>query len=55
MRSKDPILVFLSETKTGVSRIKGIQSKLEYTQGITVPSDGWSGGLALLCKEGIDV
>ena len=55
MRSKDPILVFLSETKTGVSRIKGIQSKLEYTQGITVPSDGWSGGLALLWKEGIDV
>ena len=48
-------MVFLSEMKTGTNRIKGIQSKLEYTQGIMVPSDGRSGGLALLWKEGIDV
>ena len=55
VRSKDPPLVFLSETKTGLNRIKGIQRKLEYTQGIMVPSDGRSGGLALLWREGIDV
>ena len=40
VRSKDPLLVFLTETKAGISRIKGIQTKLEYTQGIAVPSDG---------------
>ena len=55
MRTKDPLLVFLSETKAGVSRIKGIQNKLDYTQGITVPSDGRSGGLAMLWREGTDV
>lgn len=40
VRSKDPLLVFLTETKASTSRIKGIQTKLEYTQGIAVPSDG---------------
>ena len=40
LRSKDPLLVFLTETKTGESRMKGTRNKLEYKQGITVPSDG---------------
>lgn len=48
MRSKDPLLVFLVEMKAGTSRGKGIQNKLEYMQDITVPSDGKSGGLAML-------
>ena len=51
----DPVLVFLSETKASLNRIKGIQRKLNFTQGITVPSDGRSGGLAMLWKEGADV
>ena len=51
-RSKNPTLVFLAETKAQLSRIKGLQQKLELTQGIVVPSDGRSGGLALLWKEG---
>ena len=51
----DPVLVFLSETKASLNRIKGIQRKLNFTQGITVPSDGRSGGLAMLWKEGTDV
>ena len=55
VRAKDPILVFLSETKAGKNRIKGIQNKLEYSQGITVQSDGRSGGLAMLWREGTDV
>ena len=55
VRAKDPLLVFLAETKVGTSRIKGIQTKLEYTQGIVVQSDGWSGGLALLWREGTEV
>ena len=42
VRSKDPLLVFLTETKTGESKMKGIRNKLEYMQGITVRSDGRS-------------
>ena len=52
---KDPFLVFLSETKAGVRRIKGIQNKLNFTQGIIVPSGGRSGGLAMLWRERKDV
>ena len=47
-----PTLVFLAETKAGINWIKGVQRKLEYSQGIIVPSDGRSGSLALLWKEG---
>lgn len=52
MKASDPTLVFLVETKTVVNRIKGVQRKIEYSQGIIVSSDGRSGGLALLWKEG---
>ena len=55
VRAKDPFLVFLLETKAKKNRIKGIQNKLEYSQGLTVRSDGRSGGLALLWREGTDV
>lgn len=55
VRAKDPLLVFLMETKAGTSRIKSIQTKLEYTQGILVQSDGRSGSLALFWREGIKV
>ena len=51
----DPVLVFLSKTKANQNRIRGIQRKLNFTQGITVPSDGWSRGLAMLWKEGANV
>ena len=51
----DPVLVFLLETKASQNRIKGLQRKLNLTQGITVPSDGWSGGLVMVWKEGADV
>lgn len=44
----DPTLVFLAEMKADVNRIKGSQREIEYSQGIMVPSDGRSGGLALL-------
>ena len=52
MKATDPTLVFLVKTKAGVNWIKGVQRKLEYSQGIIVPSDRRSGGLALLWKEG---
>ena len=32
-----------------------IRNKLEYMQGITVPGDGKSGGLAMMWKEGVDI
>ena len=51
----DPVLVFLAKTKAKQRRIKGLQSKLGITQGITVSSDGRSGGLAMLWKEGVEV
>ena len=41
--SKNPTLVFLAETKAQTSRIKGLQQKLNFTQGIVVPSDSRSG------------
>ncbi|KAL4602602.1 hypothetical protein ACB092_10G064800 [Castanea dentata] len=55
VRTRNPLLVFLAETKASASQIKGIQTKLNFTQGIVVPSDGRSGSLALLWKEGTDV
>ena len=54
VKSKNPILVFLVETKERSSRMKRFIRKLEMTQGIDVPSDGMSGGLAMIWKEGID-
>ncbi|XP_075659107.1 uncharacterized protein LOC142628973 [Castanea sativa] len=55
VKAKDPTLVILAKTKAGVSRMKGIQRKLKYMQGIIIPSDGRSGGIALIWKEGIDI
>ena len=43
------------ETKANLSRIKSLQRRLELTQGITMPCDGRSGGLAMLWREGVDV
>lgn len=48
VRGKAPLSVFLVEMKADISFMKKVQAKLEYTQGITVPSDGRSEGLALL-------
>ena len=55
VREKDPLLVFLAETKTGESKMRRIRNKMKYTQGITVQSDGRSGGLAMMWKEGVDI
>ena len=52
---RDPLMVFLAETKTGESRIKGVWNKIGYTQGITVSSDRRSEGLALMWKEGTKI
>ena len=48
VKKKNPVLVFLVETKANVDKMKGFQNKLGFTQGIIVSSDGSGGGLALL-------
>ena len=55
VKMRDPLMVFLAETKTGESRIKGVWNKIGYTQGITVSSDRRSEGLALMWKEGTKI
>ena len=55
VKGKNLILVFLAEMKATTNRMKCFQHKLGFTQGIIVPSDGKSGGLAMLWKEGVDV
>ena len=54
VKKKNPVQ-FLVETKANTDRMKGFQNKLGFTQGIVVPSDGRSGGLALLWREGMDI
>ena len=54
---KDPILVFLMETKLEVSEMDEIKRKIERQQGLVVPSVqlGGGGGLALLWKNSMKV
>ena len=55
VRKLNPVVVFLAETKANTNRMKGFQQKIGFTQGIIVPSDGLSGGLAMLWREGTDI
>ncbi|XP_023914161.2 uncharacterized protein LOC112025716 [Quercus suber] len=55
VRMKNSILVFLSETKASLSKMKGFQNKIEYREGIVVPSDGKSGGLAMMWRKGTEI
>ena len=59
---KDPILVFLMETKLEVSEMDELKRKIERQQGLVVPSvqlggGGWIGSLVEKLNEGgcIDV
>ena len=52
---KDPILVFLIETKLVVLEMEGIKSKLDRQQGLTVPSVRHGRGLALLWRSSMKV
>ena len=55
VKQKNSMVIFLVETKASIDRMKGFQNKLGFTQGIIVLSDGRSGGLALLWREGMDI
>ena len=53
VQAEDPSLVFLMETKLplkAMKRMSNIKNSLGLTQGLVVPSEGKSGGLALLWK-----
>nr|POE53138.1 hypothetical protein CFP56_13681 [Quercus suber] len=50
-----PMLVFLAKIKVSINSMKLLQRDLNYTQGLVIPSDGKSGDLTLLWKEGTDV
>nr|XP_023879274.1 uncharacterized protein LOC111991717 [Quercus suber] len=56
VRAEDPMLVFVMETKASISQMKKHKNKInQHLQALIVPSDGKSGGLALLWKENADV
>ena len=52
---KDPILVFLMETKLEVSEMDEIKRKIERQQCLVVPNVQHGGGLALLWKNSMKV
>lgn len=43
------------ETKLNVTRMDGIQRAIGYENGLSIPSDGRSGGLAMLWRHGYEV
>lgn len=53
IKKKDPKIVFLVETKSNEDWMVMVQEKCEFKHGVFVPSNGASGGLAMLWKEGI--
>lgn len=52
---EDHTLVFIIETKFVVSKMEGIKSKLDWQQGLVVPSIRRGGGLTLLWRSSIKV
>ena len=55
INKEDPIIVFLMETKSNREWMKFVKDKCNMKHGLIVPSEGKSGGLALLWREGITV
>ena len=56
VRAEDPMLVFVAETKASISQMKKHKNEInQHLQALIVPSDGKSGGLALMWKEDVDV
>ena len=55
VNKEEPIIVFLMETKSNRDWMNKVKDKCNMKQGLIVPSEGKSGGLALLWKEEIKV
>lgn len=49
VRAEDPMLVFVAETKANIIQMKKQKNEInQHLQALIVPSDGKSGGLALM-------
>ncbi|KAL4603668.1 hypothetical protein ACB092_10G140800 [Castanea dentata] len=55
VRRFNPKVVFLMETKAKVRHMERIKNRMGFANGLTVPSRGRSGGLALLWDRGVDL
>ena len=55
INNEDLIIVFLMETKLSREGMSNIKDNCNMKHGLIVPSEGKSGGLALLWKEGVTV
>ncbi|XP_071685392.1 uncharacterized protein [Lolium perenne] len=55
IRSYNPVVVFLSETKKRAKAMERIRWRLGFKHGVAVDCRGFSGGLALWWRDGIEV
>ena len=55
IKKEDPIIVFLMETKSSEEWMEKVKKECNMKQSWVVPSNGRSGGLALLWKDEIKV
>ena len=53
--NEDPIIVFLMETKSNREWMGMVKDKCNMKHGLIIPSEGKSGGLTMLWKEGTTV
>ena len=51
----DPKFIFLMETKINTIRMDGVRRMVGFENGLSIPSEGRSGGLAMLWRQGYNV
>ena len=55
INKEEPIIVFLMETKSNREWMNYVKDRCKMKHGLIIPSEGKSGGLALMWREGIKV
>ena len=55
MQQWNPKIAFLMETKVGIRKMERFRTRIGLPNGIIIPSNGRSGGIALLWKKDLDV
>ena len=55
INKEELIIVFLMEAKSNREWMNNVKDKCNMKYGLIVPSEGRSGGLALMWKEGITI
>ncbi|MBA0817793.1 hypothetical protein Gohar_025736, partial [Gossypium harknessii] len=53
--ANNPDLIFPSETKMSANEFQSVQNKCKWQNGLTVNSEGRSGGLAMMWRDGMNV